>query len=271
MQNIATIENKNQFYQPLAYWIKLIENLPDHILEFEYGVRIPFGRKNPVEQIMYAIRAKYRALASWLRFYLLDDQGILAELNFTKKSHHKPVAEIAVARYKLAQELQIYLPDLVDPFEKDNNPCNPSRWMFSCIVQDCNYDLRKSGLLDLQTTEGKVALYNRVQKNLRWLEEAPNRGIGKSEKLKLCLTPSGGSKSIEPIIFLDECSLQIARRDPEFQENYHNAYIKTLRSCYNRIRNDPFFSVTCLDNKGNLVTKAKGKGKSKKAGFEREI
>ena len=208
--------------------------------------------------MMYGIRAKSRAIADWLQFYLLDDQGILVELTLSNKSHYKSVAEIVVAQYNLAQELQFHLPALIGSFDKDNNPLNPGRWMTWCVRQNCKHDLKSSGLLDQPVTEGKSAQCLRVQKNLKWLEEAA------ISRVELATVPS---EEINPTNFLETCSLLIAQINEGFQEDYHNKYIKTLRRCYRQIRNDPFFKVTVLDEKGDLVTKRKGKGKSKKTGF----
>jgi uncharacterized protein YnzC (UPF0291/DUF896 family) len=256
---ISTYEN---YDFPLPEWIKLIKNLPDYILENDHGIRIPFRQKNEVEFLMYRIRAKYRAIANWLQFYLLDDQGIQVDLKFSTKSHYKPVAEISVARYNLAQELQFHLPALISPFDENNNPFNPGRWMTFCLYEDCKNDLKSSGLLDRPRTEGKSAQYLRVQKNLKWLEEA---AINRVELVTVTSEPT--IKNVNATSFLEICSVRIAQINERFQEDYHNKYIKTLRSCHRKIRNDPFFKVTVLDEKGDLVTKRKSKGKSKKTGF----
>ncbi len=267
---ISKYENYNF---PLPEWIKVIKNLPDYVLEIEHKIRIPFGKKTTVELMMYMIRAKYRAIADWLQFYLLDDQGILVELKLSTKSHYKPVAEMFVARYNLAQELQFYLPALVSPFDENNNPFNPGRWMTFCLYQECNNDLKSSGLLARPLTEGKAAQYLRVQKHLKWLEEATISRVELTTVSRVEFTTVTSKeiiptiKEIKPINLLETWSLHIAQINEEFQEDYHNKYIKTLRSCHRKIRNDPSFKVTFLDGKGDLVTKRKSKGKSKKTGF----
>ena len=125
----------------LEQCINTIRHAPDALME-KRGLLLDYECRGTDAVLLKAAREEFRVKAQWLEYYLLDRTDVLPELTFTWKVEFKPLAEIAVSYFRLAQEV---LPRLDWAQEQISSA---GYWMMLCELQTCDSAMKNSGYTD---------------------------------------------------------------------------------------------------------------------------
>jgi hypothetical protein len=237
--------------------ISIIRNLPDLIVEYRHGVRLPIASGGKEIAMLNLIRAKYHAIAKWLELYRLDRTYLLIELQRSKAKHYKPLAEIANSRYKLALEL-FQRNDLVFPCHRvTGQPLELRWWMLLIVGQECEAELNKSGFLTgIASPSSKSKIYETFGQFYRDLPKGVTSQLCESPVLSRLEIASPFS---DPFNSLEGLARFIAEIDIDWRNGYYYEYTTKMRRLYRTIERDPRLSVMYLDETGNLKKLGRGK------------
>jgi hypothetical protein len=234
-------------FRTLENCIQVIWNLPDYYLHYRVGLTSEWGGKTPQQEFLEFNRRVYRAVGLWLEYYLLDRTEHNAELILTDKVHYKPLAERAVAFYRLAQEvwlrseLQVQIP-------------TPGFWMIACERDLLEIGLNNSGYTGNPKVQGKTVLYSTfVARSERWIDPSN-------------FSHQEGSVSLTALQALQSEGVRIAAGDTQFEEAYWRPFWKNMRRVQRQIRQSQL-SVVYLDQSGELEIVRRGKQSKASKGF----
>jgi hypothetical protein len=154
-------------------WV--IKNLPDLYMRYGAGVIPEWNDSSAQGRMFEYLRRSYRAVGLWLEYYLLDRTEHAAELTFTDKIHYNPLAERAVAFFRLAQEVWLRS-DLQTQIH------SPGFWMVACERDLLKKSLEGSGYTGMPRVTGKTERYKVfVENSERWLEPSSFTLTGPAE------------------------------------------------------------------------------------------
>ena len=223
---------------PIHWFIDCIRDLPDLVMEHDHGIRLPFNPQSADGKFFRLARKQYRAIADWLKFYLLGKTDLVAELTFTDKADYKPNAEILLAYYRLAQETFLLSGNLQKQWVR------PEMILFLIEWERCENLLRNSGFTDNLKPKGKVEAYKETKAVCDELWDA--------EKLKFSETTIYSPT----MVLINEAAFLASRPENiEFRKHYQD-FLKALKRCKKKIRDSRTEIVYLEDD----ILKALGNG-----------
>ncbi len=252
MYNLLSLLNKKivvSTTEPdLASSIKLIENLPNFILN-QKGIPPKYLEGNQ-KLLLLKANQHCQAIASLLRFYLLNDISIKSYLD-SNYFNYKDHAEILAMQLKLIQEL-FFLSDLSKKLG-----LSPLEYWMNIRWECCEIALHDNGLLGKPIIESNRNALDRRRKVLKEYLET------NAQVLEVHITNSDSIYLTMMYLF----SFQLASVNSSFRRHILYEYIKTELRCLRSIRNNPQLKPIYLQDDGKLfiMTKHKrGKDKQKR-------
>lgn len=229
----------------LEQCINTIRHAPDILFE-KRGIILDYSCQGEDGKLLKSIREEFRIKAQWLEYYLLDRTNILSELTFTWKIEFKPLAEMAVSYFRLAQEVLL----LVD--EMQEQIPTAGFWMMLCELQTCDAMMRNSGYAQKQKSVplGKSTLYQQAVEHYDALGDVNKLSIARRD-------------SVLPIQGLEGEAALIAQHDSQFRNSYFAEYRKTQKRCFRSLRDSPVKHLI-LQADGTLQVLGIGQGKKQK-------
>jgi len=235
---------------PIQWFIDYIRDLPDLVMEHDHGICLPFNWQSADGEFFRLVRKQYRAIADWLKFYLLGRADLAAELTFTDKADYKPKAEILLAYYRLAQETFLLCGNLQEYVGR------PEMMLFLIEWEHCENLLRGSGFIDNPKPKGKVEAYKETKAVCDELWDA--------EKLKFS---EGRTTIFSPTMILINEAAYLAHppENIKFRKHYQN-FLKILKRCNTELRDSSLVQNVYLENDTlkALGNGCRGKDKSKR-------
>ncbi|MBD1895886.1 hypothetical protein [Coleofasciculus sp. FACHB-129] len=232
--------------------IEIIKNIPDHFIEYRHGIILDFECRGEDGFLLKKLREAYRAKALWLECFWLGKAELRPELTFTEKVCYKPLAQMSMAFFQLADEVHHRF-----DWAKEQN-LRPLEWMVLCEFQLCETAFKNSGYTAEPTCVGKAQLYNRALKRYKSLEDPEKLVFGVSDFRK-------------PIEALEESAAFLAKEDIVFRNSHYQDYLRVQKRCFKAVR-DSHLKAMLLDNDSIKVL---GRGvdtrgaKSRKKGFQK--
>lgn len=210
------------------------------------GIILDFSARGTDGFLLKVVREEFRIKAQWLEYYLLDRPEHLPELTFTWKIEFKPLAEIAVSYWRLAQEV---LPRL--DWAQEQIP-TAGFWMMLCELQTCDSVLRNSGYTEnpKPVPIGKSTLYKQAVEHHDLLGDVEKLSIGKRAL-------------VSPVEALEGGAALIAQHDIAFRNGYFAEYRRTQKRCYRSLRDSPVQNLIMQED-GTLQILGRGQGKRQK-------
>lgn len=229
----------------LEQCINTIRHAPDVLFE-KRGILLDYSCQGADGKLLKSTREEFRIKAQWLEYYLLDRTNILPELTFTWKIEFKPLAEMAVSYFRLAQEV---LPRV--GWEQEQIP-TAGFWMMLCELQICDAIMKNSGYTQKPKTDplGKSTLYQQAVEHYDALGDVNKLSIAKRN-------------SVLPIQALEGEAALIAQHDTNFRNSYFAEYRKTQKRCFRSLRDSPAQHII-LQADGTLQVLGRGQGKRQK-------
>ncbi len=230
--------------------VRAIRDLPDLYMRHGAGVNPEWNDSTPPGQFFEYLRRSYRAVGLWLKYYLLNRTEHLAELTFTDKIHNKPLAERAVAFFRLAQEVWLRS-DL-----QTQIPC-PGFWMVACERDLLKIGLQASGYTGSPRVRGKTERYRAfVENSERWLEPSNFKFTCSTELTALQALENEG--------------IRLAASDGQFGEDYWLPFVKTVRRTERQVKQGKLSGIY-LNQLGELKVIRRGKQSKISKGFGNEL
>jgi hypothetical protein len=237
---------------PINFYIDAIHDLPDLLMEIDHGIRVPADGQNADDKLFKMIREQYCAQADWLKYYLLAESDLAAELTFTRKAYYKPHAELSRAFYQLIQEVFLLSGDLQDDVGQ------PELMLLLIERERCENHLRKSGFTDKPEPIGKVEQQRRVKKFCDKLWDAEKL----SDSADRICNSSPTRILLDQAINLAKCPKNI-----QFRKHYHD-FLRTVKRCYREVKDCPTLHHVFLEGDTLKVLGNGCRGKQKK-GFSK--
>jgi hypothetical protein len=253
--NPAVLEASPEGYReriklmPIDCFIDSIRNLPDRVMEHDHGIRLSFNEQSADDEFFGLVRKQYRAIADWLEFYLLDKADLATELKLTDKADYKPMAEILLAYYRLAQETFLLCGNLQEYLGQ------PA--MISLLIEweRCENLLRNSGFIDNLKPKGKVEAYKDIKAVCNELWDAEK--LKSSEERMTIYSPT-------MILINEAASLSSRPENIKFRHHYQD-FLKTLKRCKAQIRDSSLVEIVYLENDTLKALSNGCRGKDKKS------
>lgn len=232
---------KNELTREQFVWT--IRNLPDIHMEYAHSILLSFAPEFQDGKIINLIRQGCINQAMWLEYYLLDRKEVLAELTFTSKIHHKPLAERTMAFYHLAQEIYPR-----SPLAQEQN-LSPLLWTLRCEIDLIEVALRNSYFESrLHSSVGKASQYKKAVKTYTALME--------TTKLKF-----EGIKTVSHLQALEMEGAWIAKNNSKFRNSYWHPYCQKQKRIFRAIRDSPLRGILATPDGFKLL----GSGNQKKS------
>lgn len=224
--------------------IEMIKNLPDELIESK-GIILSWCINTDEDKIINYLRAQYRAIADWLKYYLLGRSELSLELSYTQKSYYKPLAERSVETYKLAQETYL----LSDILQKDK--LYPELTLYLIERETCLRAFNNSGITDKPKPIGKDLNYKNTKKMCDTFEKANLQNFS-------------GYETVHTILdLLAHQALEISSITENYEfRNHWYRFLKRVKQCEDRLRRNKNLQVGYLDK--NILRMLNGRGKRKK-------
>ncbi len=218
-----------------------IKNMPDLLMEHNHGIIVDNCWVEDDLKIIDAVRKEHIAKARWLDYYLLDDIEALRECDNTDKAEYKPLAEITLAWYKLAQEVFVWQERHPENYLFSRRQIkSPAFWMTICETQFCSSRLINSlSSARPRAVVGKGAIHLNAIKYMAALDDV--------EKLQFV----EGLTSKKPIQALEEVAALLSKYDSKFRyAGYFSQYRRTIVRCLREIRYNKSLPFAFINSEG---------------------
>lgn len=209
--------------------INEIKNLPDNTLE-SVGLLPDFEQNHTWDTAFNLLRKQYRAISSWLEYYLLGHSEFYFELIHTDKCHYKPLAERSIAIYKLAQECYLLSGDM--QFKE----LNPETIWYAVEYEICKRII-DNNLINNSKVLGKRSQYEKTVSDCEQFADI--------EQLK-CI----GMKTTYSVEeFLKNTAIEIGKHPENVEFRTHwGKFLKTVKQCDDNIRRNKKLGIYCIVN-----------------------
>ncbi len=242
--SINTEQIVNIYPRSMEECIKLIRNLPDDLIEYK-GMILDWEENNEFNKSVNLIRSQYRALADWLKYYLLGYYELFFELSNTSKAYFKSLAERSKAIYDLASETYL----LSDILQKES--LYPVLVLYLIEREICITLLNNSGITDKPNPIGKGISYETTKNMCERFENATLQHFNGQKSIH----------SIQELLVYQAKEISLITENYEFRSHYHD-FLKSVTRCEDKIRRNKNIQVAYLDK--NSLSVLNGRGKRKK-------